>query len=67
MKSINFKKDKIFIFSLITLILLATFFRLNNLNYDDLWTDEIFSFWVSDLLHPISTIDNRMVTIFFIK
>ena len=48
MKSINFKKDKIFIFSLITLILLATFFRLNNLNYDDLWTDEIFSFWVSD-------------------
>ena len=34
--------------SLIFVIILGVFLRLYNLNYDDLWFDEISSFWVSD-------------------
>ena len=48
MKSINFTENKIFYLSLFFLIIFASFLRIYNINFDDLWTDEIFSFWVSD-------------------
>ena len=48
MKSINFLENKLFYLSLFSLIIFASFLRIYNINFDDLWTDEIFSFWVSD-------------------
>ena len=48
MESINFKENKLFYLSLFSLIVFASFLRIYNINFDDLWTDEIFSFWVSD-------------------
>lgn len=48
MKSINFTENKLFYFCLITLLIFASYLRINNINFDDLWADEIFSFWVSD-------------------
>ena len=48
MKSINFTDNKLFYLVLLFLIIFASFLRLYNINFDDLWTDEIFSFWVSD-------------------
>ena len=48
MKSINFTDNKLFYLVLLFLIIFSSFLRLYNINFDDLWTDEIFSFWVSD-------------------
>ena len=44
----NFKEDKIFIFSLVFILCAASILRFYNLNFDDLWADEIFSFWIAD-------------------
>ena len=48
MKSINFTENKLFYLILFSLIIFASFLRIYNINYNDLWTDEIFSFWISD-------------------
>ncbi len=48
MKSINFTENKLFYLILFSLIIFASFLRFYNINYNDLWTDEIFSFWISD-------------------
>ena len=33
---------------ILTIFLLGIFFRLYNLNFEDLWHDEILSFWIAD-------------------
>ena len=33
---------------IILIILLGIFFRFYQINYEDLWIDEIFSFWIAD-------------------
>ena len=48
MKSIKFRENKLFYLLLFCLIIFGSFLRIYNLNFDDFWTDEIFSFWVSD-------------------
>ena len=48
MKSINFTENKLFYFCVISLLIFASYLRIYNINFDDLWADEIFSFWVSD-------------------
>ena len=35
-------------FFLVILILFGSFLRIYNINYDDLWSDEMISFWNSD-------------------
>jgi len=40
------EKQKSFI--LIIIILIGVFFRFYQINYEDLWIDEIFSFWIAD-------------------
>ena len=61
MIQINFKEDKIFIFLLVFILCIASILRLYNLNFDDLWADEIFSFWVSD---PSITIKDTLLRAF---
>lgn len=48
MKLMYFKENKLFYFTLFSLIIFSSILRINNINFDDLWTDEIFSFWISD-------------------
>jgi len=48
MKLINFTENKLFYLVLFSLIIFASFLRIYNINFNDLWTDEIFSFWISD-------------------
>ena len=48
MKSIKFRENKLFYLLLFCLIIFGSFLRIYNINFDDFWTDEIFSFWVSD-------------------
>ena len=48
MDSLRFKENIIFSISLISITFLAIILRHHNLNFDDLWGDEIFSFWISD-------------------
>ena len=48
MKSIKFRENKLFYLLLFCLITFGSFLRIYNINFDDFWTDEIFSFWVSD-------------------
>ena len=48
MKSINSTENKSFYLILFSLIIFASFLRIYNINFNDLWTDEIFSFWISD-------------------
>ena len=33
---------------ILTIFILGIFFRLYNLNFEDLWHDEILSFWIAD-------------------
>jgi len=48
-KILKFQENNILIYSLVSLIvLLGLIFRFYNIGYDNLWLDEIFSFWVSD-------------------
>ena len=47
MKKFLFKKNYLLFFFLI-IIVLGSFLRVYNINYDDLWSDEIVSFWLSD-------------------
>jgi len=48
MKSILLKENKNFIFSIVFLILFGSFLRIYNINFEDLWADEMFSFWIAD-------------------
>ena len=48
-KLIRFQENNLFIYSSIFLIVLLGFvFRFYNINYENLWLDEIYSFWVTD-------------------
>ena len=48
-KILKFQENNIFLYSFISLIVfLGLIFRFYNLGYDNLWFDEIFSFWVTD-------------------
>ena len=48
-KLIRFQENNLFIYSSIFLIVLLGFvFRFFNINYENLWLDEIYSFWVTD-------------------
>ena len=48
-KILKFQEKNIFIYSLVSLIvLLGLILRFYNIGYENLWLDEIFTFWVSD-------------------
>ncbi len=48
-KILKFQENNIFIyFSVLLIVLLGVIFRFYNVGYDNLWFDEIFSFWVTD-------------------
>lgn len=48
-KLLKFQENNLFIYSIIFLIILSGFvFRFYNINYENLWLDEIYSFWVTD-------------------
>ena len=60
MKNILFKKKNLLIFvSLI--VVLGSLIRVYNINYDDLWSDEMVSFWLSD---PSITFKETLTRIF---
>ena len=48
MKSIFIKENKVFILSIALLICFGSFLRVYNINFEDFWADEMFSFWISD-------------------
>ena len=48
-KQLNFQENNLLIYSVLFLIiLLGIVFRFYNINYENLWLDEIYSFWVTD-------------------
>ena len=48
-KLLKFQENNLFIYSSIFLIVLLGFvFRFYNIDYENLWLDEIYSFWVTD-------------------
>ena len=48
-KPLKFQENNLLIYSLVFLIILLGFvFRFYNINYENLWLDEIYSFWVTD-------------------
>ena len=48
-KLLKFQENNLLIYSLVFLIILLGFvFRFYNINYENLWLDEIYSFWVTD-------------------
>ena len=48
-KILKFQENNLLIHSLVFLIILLGFvFRFYNINYENLWIDEIYSFWVTD-------------------
>ena len=48
-KLLKFQEKNLFIYTSIFLILLLGFvFRFYNIDYENLWLDEIYSFWVTD-------------------
>ena len=48
-KILKFQENNLLIYSLVFLIILLGFvFRFYNINYENLWLDEIYSFWVTD-------------------
>ena len=52
MLSLNFKKIKIT--SVVILIFFGSFIRFYNLNFDDLWSDEMTSYWLSNPFYSFS-------------
>ena len=48
----NFKKIKLFF--ILLLIFLGSFLRFYNLNFDDLWSDEMVSYWLSNPSYSFS-------------
>ena len=58
-KLVRNKKNVFFYISLI--IILGSFVRFYNINYDDLWSDEMASFWISD---PTISFDETLRRIF---
>ena len=48
-KILKFQENNFTIYSIVSLIVLLGFiFRFYNINYENLWLDEIYSFWVTD-------------------
>ena len=48
-KLLKFQENNLSIYSAVSLIVLLGFvFRFYNINYENLWLDEIYSFWVTD-------------------
>ena len=48
-KLLKFQENNLLIYTLVFLIILLGFiFRFYNINYENLWLDEIYSFWVTD-------------------
>ena len=41
------------LFFLLILIVFGSFLRIYNINYDDMWSDEMISFWTSDPTIPL--------------
>jgi len=60
MKNIIFKKKNSFIF-LLLIVILGSLIRAYNINYDDLSSDEMVSFWVSD---PSISFKETLIRIF---
>ena len=60
MKKILYKKNNLLFFFLI-IIFLGFLLRAYNINYDDLWSGEIVSFWLSD---PLITFEETLIRIF---
>ena len=47
MKEVMNKKKSIYVY-LLLIIIFGSFLRIYNINYDDFWSDEMASFWISD-------------------
>ena len=48
-KLFKFQENNLLTYSLVFLIVFLGFvFRFYNINYENLWIDEIYSFWVTD-------------------
>ena len=48
-KQLKFQENNLLTYSLVFLIILLGFvFRFYNINYENLWLDEIYTFWVTD-------------------
>ena len=60
MKNMIYKKNNLLFFFLI-IIILGYLLRAYNINYDDFWSDEIVSFWLSD---PSITFKETLIRIF---
>ena len=60
-KILKFQENNIFIyFSVSLIVLLGLIFRFYNVGYENLWFDEIFSFWVTDPNLSISETFSRI-------
>jgi|TARA_B110000914_G_C15201064_1_gene326226 hypothetical protein len=58
-KILSNKKNVFFCISLI--VILGSLVRVYNINYDDLWSDEMASFWIAD---PTISFDETLKRIF---
>ena len=61
MINILLQNKKVFIYFLLILIL-GSVLRIYNINYDDLWSDEMASFWISDPLIPFDETLSRVLS-----
>ena len=59
MKSIIIKKNLLNL-TIVFLIIFASFIRIYNINYNDLWSDEMVSFWLSDPTIPLDETLSRI-------
>ena len=48
------------LFFLLILIVFGSFLRIYNINYDDMWSDEMISFWTSDPTIPLTETFKRI-------
>ena len=56
----DYKYKKYNIFIIIFLIFFGSILRIYNINYDDLWSDEMVSFWIADPNISFSDTMNRI-------
>ena len=57
------KKNKKFIFFIFVIISFGIFIRFYNLNYNDMWSDEMVTFWLSDPSINLNETLNRIFTL----
>ena len=60
MKEVMNKKKSIYV-SLLLIIIFGSILRIYNINYDDFWSDEMASFWISD---PTISFNETLIRVF---